>query len=146
MKKLKSNEVGIYLFQIFDNINSLEPVNLSAINSDRIINRRDKVFTKVFIFHSTVYILSMCLYSRRTMSMSIIWVFSSRFIIISPNFQSFATLLLNCWLIQCRSSSNRGREWFCGLVECRYLNTCVVAKLFEHIFSLDFLTIYFHKC
>ena len=92
------------------------------------------VFEKVFIFYSTMYCIHVCpgvVYSLRTMSMSTIRVFSSRFIIIPPpNYQSFATWLKNCWLIQYRSSSNRRHEWFWGLVECRYLNTSVVAKLF----------------
>ena len=45
------------------------------------------VFEKVFIFHSTMYCIHVCpgvVYSLRTMSMSTIRVFSSRFIIIPP--------------------------------------------------------------
>ena len=65
--------------------------------------------------------------------MSTIRMFPLCFIIITANCKSFATQLLNCWLIQRRSSSNRGHEGACGLVDCRYLNTYVVAILFLHL-------------
>ena len=115
---------------------------MSAINLDKIICRRDKVFTKNFIFHNTVYIFVQVLFKGLTTeSMSTISGLSSCFIIIPANHQSFCNFINKLQVNTKEKLIKKDMKDFVDWLIVGINYTLVLLQNFSNIcFHLGFLT------